>query len=68
MIPDKAKLKEAILIGLAKKGPKGKEMDQDDHLLAIAQDMLAAVKDEDPEALRDLLAEAFECLGSKDDE
>lgn len=60
----------AVLEGLKKKGKMGeapeKEADDSDsyrdHLLAISKDLIKAVHDEDPEAVADLLEEAFQCM------
>lgn len=63
----------AILIGhaLAKKGKAKhdpmpeKEMDEgdgDEHLQAIADDLVEAIHAKDSVAVKDLLREAFECL------
>ena len=67
------KMKDAILIAIAKKN-KGKEApeteseevseaeDYDKHMLMIAEDLLSAIKSNDAQAVADLLKEAFECL------
>lgn len=66
----------AIIVGdaLAKKGmaaksePDGEEEGSEDHmeyLKEIAGDIIKAVQDKDPEALADLLKEAFMCLESE---
>lgn len=61
----------AILIGnaLAKKGsPKPDdesgegEYDNEEHMKQIATELLAAIKDNDADALKDLLMEAFMCM------
>jgi len=67
----------AILIGqaLAKKGKakadEGEAMDspeeegsEDEHMQQIADEMLDAIESKDSTALKDLLMEAFTCMGS----
>lgn len=39
-----------------------------EHLLQISEDLISAIHDKDPEAVADLLQEAFECLDSSDDD
>ena len=76
----KAKPDLAILIGhaLAKKGKtkhdpmmddEDKEMADDsgadEHMQQIADEMLDAIKSDDSKALKELLMEAIECMGSE---
>lgn len=68
------KMKDAILLAVAKKSPKGmekkpEEMDEmddemphDDHLMMISKDLIDAVHEKDVQAVSDLLKEAFDCL------
>lgn len=74
----------AVKEGMKKKGSKDMAMDkkmpmdmgmEDDSydyksdLQDISMDLIKAVKDEDPQAVSDLLEEAFDCIGkSKDKE
>ena len=66
----------AILIGEAlkkKHSPKEESTepsgsDMDDAMLTIAEEMLAAIKEDDASKLKDLLMEAVDCMHSPESE
>ena len=59
-----SKKKEAMKDKSEKDEPSEDEMGEQEHLEAIASDLIDAIHDKDIPAVAELLKEAFECLSS----